>query len=66
MQRLLNQKLFYLFLSAIAMLVVLSACGSNDQDEPTGEVSLVNEENETVTLSNKDRATILFHFTEVG
>ncbi|MFC0557721.1 hypothetical protein ACFFH4_01470 [Halalkalibacter alkalisediminis] len=44
---------------------LLTACGSADV-EPEGELSLVDEQGEEVSLTNKERATILFHFTEVG
>ncbi|MFC0469343.1 hypothetical protein ACFFHM_02015 [Halalkalibacter kiskunsagensis] len=46
-------------------LIMLTGCGST-QSEPEGELSLLNEQGEEVTLTNKERATVLFHFTEVG
>ncbi|GAE35411.1 hypothetical protein [Halalkalibacter akibai] len=49
---------------AIAGLV-LTGCGGNDQSGD-GDLTLLNEEGEQVSLTNKERATILFHFTEVG
>ncbi|MCM3716614.1 hypothetical protein M3202_21465 [Alkalihalobacillus oceani] len=52
------------FLALFAMMTVLVACGT--EEEQAGDLTLVNEQGEEVTLSNKDRATILFHFTEVG
>jgi uncharacterized lipoprotein YajG len=54
-----------LILSLLAAFVVLTGCGSSS-DEPPEELSLLNENGETVSLTNKDRATVLFHFTEVG
>ena len=45
--------------------VLLTACGSSEV-EPEGNLSLLDEQGEEVTLTNKERATILFHFTEVG
>lgn len=52
------------FLALLSMMTVLAGCGTDD--EQAGDLTLVNEQGEEVTLSNKDRATILFHFTEVG
>ncbi|WP_332634543.1 hypothetical protein [Halalkalibacter flavus] len=48
-----------------AVLVVLAGCGSDD-GQVQGDLTLLNEDGEEVTLTNKERATILFHFTEVG
>ncbi|MDT8859609.1 hypothetical protein N0O92_05130 [Alkalihalobacillus sp. MEB130] len=54
-----------LFLIIAAFCLILSACGSND-GQVEGELTVVNENGEEVSLTNKERATILFHFTEVG
>ncbi|ARK31509.1 hypothetical protein [Halalkalibacter krulwichiae] len=59
------RKCIWLFsLLAIAALV-LSGCGDSTS-ENEGELTAVNEQGEEVSLLNKERATILFHFTEVG
>ncbi len=52
-------------IAVLILSVFLTACGTSDV-EPDGELSLIDEQGEEVTLTNKDRATILFHFTEVG
>ncbi|KHF38423.1 hypothetical protein [Halalkalibacter okhensis] len=49
----------------VALLVSLTGCGSDD-GQVEGDLSLLNEDGEEVTLTNKERATVLFHFTEVG
>jgi hypothetical protein len=55
----------YLNYFAIAtFLLLLTGCGS--QGQPEGDLTLLNEQSEEVTLTNKERATVLFHFTEVG
>ncbi|TWI57207.1 hypothetical protein [Halalkalibacter nanhaiisediminis] len=63
--RFMRNKHVVMFLSVIALLFVLVGCGSSEE-ESAGEITLVNEQGEEVTLTNKERATILFHFTEVG
>lgn len=63
--RFMTNKHLVMFLSVVALLLVLAGCGSSEE-ESVGELTLVNEQGEEVTLTNKERATILFHFTEVG
>lgn len=60
-----TKRLIIAMLSICSLLFVLSACGSSSS-ESAGEMTLQNEQGEEVTLTNKERATILFHFTEVG
>ncbi|WP_096202196.1 hypothetical protein [Bacillus sp. FJAT-45350] len=45
--------------------ILLSGCGGQEEASD-GPLVLLNEQNEEVSLTNKDRATILFHFTEIG
>lgn len=59
-----RRSLLLLIVAAIALM--LQACGTQEDGEPSGELSLINEDNQEVSLTNKDRATVLFHFTEVG
>ncbi|WP_100404893.1 hypothetical protein [Bacillus solitudinis] len=59
-----RQMMVMLFLSS-SLLLVLSACGSSANEKPE-EISLITEQGEEVSLTNKERATVLFHFTEVG
>ncbi|WP_017726890.1 hypothetical protein [Halalkalibacterium ligniniphilum] len=55
---------------ALALIIVavlaLTACGEEEQAGPEGNMTLLNEQGQEVALTNKERATILFHFTEVG
>ncbi|WP_088103556.1 hypothetical protein [Halalkalibacter urbisdiaboli] len=60
-----KKQLFILLLSVCSVLFVLSGCGSSSE-EPEGDLTLQNDLGEEVTLTNKERATVLFHFTEVG
>ncbi len=48
-----------------SIFFVLVGCGS-ESGQPDSDLTVMNEEGEEVTLTNKERATILFHFTEVG
>ncbi|WP_332689302.1 hypothetical protein [Halalkalibacter lacteus] len=56
---------FMSFLVAAAFLMFLTGCGSTSE-QPESALTLLNEQGEEVTLTNKERATVLFHFTEVG
>lgn len=60
-----TNKTIVMFFSILALSVVMAGCGSSVEG-PTEDLTLVNEQGEQVTLTNKERATILFHFTEVG
>lgn len=61
------QRSTQLWVFAILSLLLLAGCGSSTQGEaPEGDLVVLNEQGEEVTLTNKERATILFHFTEVG
>jgi uncharacterized lipoprotein YehR (DUF1307 family) len=62
--QMMKKRISMLFVLVCSTLLVLSACGTSG--EPEGDITLVNEQGEEVTLTNKERATILFHFTEVG
>lgn len=55
----------WIVMALIIACTFLTACGTSDV-EPDGELSVIDEQGEKVTLTNKERATILFHFTEVG
>jgi hypothetical protein len=66
MKKWLHHRTYLVIVSAVFILIALSACGTNEQDGSNGDLTLVNEDNQEIELTNKDRATILFHFTEVG
>ncbi|MBU8908349.1 peroxiredoxin family protein [Desertibacillus haloalkaliphilus] len=55
-------KKIILAMTLMAFLAVISAC---NQDDAT-DFTLVNEYGEDVSLTDKERATVLFHFTEIG
>ncbi|MDV2685011.1 hypothetical protein RYX56_11580 [Alkalihalophilus lindianensis] len=66
MKKWLHHRTYLVILSAVFILIALSACGTNEPGGANDGLTLVNEDNQEIQLTNKDRATILFHFTEVG
>lgn len=55
------------FLSVVILLaIIVAGCSNTSSQLPDSDLILKDEQGNEVTLTNKERATILFHFTEVG
>ncbi|MFZ4450459.1 hypothetical protein [Salibacterium aidingense] len=52
----------FLFLLAAVSFFILSACGGGEEES---DMTLENENWEDMNLAEKDRPTVLFHFTGV-
>ncbi|WP_062047990.1 hypothetical protein [Bacillus sp. JCM 19034] len=50
----------------ILIVLIISGCSNASGELPDSDLVVKDEQGNEVTLVNKERATILFHFTEVG